>query len=327
MIRMLRTVFDGFTIALIGTVILASLLPCSGRWAIALDWISTIGIAWLFFLHGARLPREAIIAGISHWRLHGVILLSTFALFPLLGWLAQPLLSLLLTPMLAAGVLYLCTLPSTVQSSIALTSIARGNVAAAVCSASASNLIGVFATPLLVAVLLSTSAEAATTLHTIGAIVAQLLLPFVIGHLSRPWTATTVARWSRALSYSDRGTILLVVYVAFSASVIDGLWQQVPLAALLGTLLAVALLLAIVLGVTTWSSRRLGFVTEDEIAIVFCGSKKSLATGVPMAKILFAGNPALGMIVLPIMLFHQIQLMTCAVLAQRYARRATTPLA
>lgn len=325
MLQVLRRLFDGYTLALIGTVVLASLLPVTGSAARGLDIVSVIAIAALFFLHGARLPREAIIAGLVNWRLHGVVLLATFALFPLLGFLSQPLLSAWLAPPLVLGVLFLCTSPSTVQSSIAFTSIARGNVPAAVCSASASNLLGVFATPLLVALLLSTPGSAGSPMHAIGSIVMQILLPFVVGHLLRPWLKAVLGRNATLMSYADRGTVLLIIYVAFSASVVAGLWRQVPVPALFATLVVVSVLLAVVLAITTVASRRLGFATEDEIVIVFCGSKKSLATGLLMAKTLFAGNPALGVIVLPLMLFHQIQLMVCAVLAQRYAARPLEP--
>lgn len=325
MLRHLRRVIDGYTLALVGTVVLASVLPVSGDAAGVLDIVSVIAIAVLFFLHGARLPRAAIIAGLLNWRLHGVVLLSTFALFPLLGFLSQPLLQTWLTPSLLLGVLFLCTTPSTVQSSIAFTSMARGNVPAAVCSASASNLVGVFATPLLVAALLSTHGNMGSPLHAIGSIVMQILLPFVAGHLLRPWLKNALDRNTTLMAWSDRGTVLLIIYIAFSASVVEGLWRQVPLPALFAALIVVSVLLALVLSITTFASRRLGFVTEDEIVIVFCGSKKSLATGVLMAKTLFAGNPALGVIVLPLMLYHQIQLMVCAVLAQRYAQRAIVP--
>ncbi|WP_291183850.1 bile acid:sodium symporter family protein [Dokdonella sp.] len=320
--KFLRTLFDGFTLALFATVALAALLPCEGRVAVAFDYLTVAGIALLFFLHGARLPREAILAGLTNWKLHLLVLASTFALFPLLGLALKPLAAILATPTLYLGVLYLCCLPSTVQSSIAFTAIARGNVSAAVCAASLSNLAGVFVTPLLVAALLATRGADTSPLRAIGDIVLQLLVPFVAGHLLRPWIGRTIERWRRVLSYTDRGTVLLVVYVAFSASVAEGLWHQVPPSALLGTLAVVVVLLAVVMVSTTLLSRRLGFARADEIAIVFCGSKKSLASGVPMAKILFAGNPALGMLVLPVMLFHQIQLMACAVLAQRYARRS-----
>jgi sodium/bile acid cotransporter 7 len=219
-------------------------------------------------------------------------------------------------------VLFLCALPSTVQSSIAFTSIARGNVAAAVAAASVSNLAGVFLTPLLAALLLATHGGMASPWRAIGDILLLLLAPFVLGHLLRPWLARWVQRRARLLSLTDRGTILLVVFGAFSHAAIEGLWAQVPGRTLLGLLAVACALLALVMGLIWIASGRLGFNRADRITILFCGSKKSLATGVPMANILFAGQTTLGMIVLPIMLFHQIQLMVCAVLAQRFAQHA-----
>ncbi|HUD40499.1 MAG TPA: bile acid:sodium symporter family protein [Dokdonella sp.] len=322
--KTLRSLLDGFTLALIGTVVLASLWPCEGAAAVFFDRLTVAGIALLFFLHGARLSREAIVAGLLHWRLHLVVLAATFVVFPLVGLAFRPLAGAVLPAGLVFGLMYLCCLPSTVQSSIAFTAIARGNVPAAVCSASASNLLGVFATPLLVALLLGTpggDGDSGSPLEAIGDIVLQLLVPFVAGHLLRPWVGRFVERHRRVLGQTDRGTVLLVVYVAFSESVVEGLWHHVPPPALAILAACVLALLTLMLVLTTLGSRALGFSKEDEITIVFCGTKKSLATGVPMAKILFAGNPALGMIVLPIMLFHQVQLMACAWLAQRYARR------
>jgi solute carrier family 10 (sodium/bile acid cotransporter), member 7 len=221
---------------------------------------------------------------------------------------------------LVVGILFLCALPSTVQSSIAFTAIARGNVAAAVCSASLSNLLGVFLAPMLVSLLLHSSAAGGSGPGSVGKIVLQLFVPFVAGHLARPWIGRRVERSSRLLAYTDRGTVLLIVYVAFSASMVEGLWRLLPLSSLALLCGLLGGMLAIVLAATTLLSRRLGFSTADEIAIVFCGSKKSLASGVPIARILFAGNPALGMIVLPVLVYHQLQLLVCAVLAQRYAR-------
>ena len=320
--RRITTLFDRYTLALFATVLLAALLPCEGDAAAFLDYFSIVAIALLFFLHGARLSREAIIAGLTHWRLHLLVLACTFVAFPLLGlgieWLSP---TWLLTPDLMVGILFLCALPSTVQSSIAFTSIARGNVAAAVCSASISNLLGVLLTPLLVTLMLTTQGGMQLNATAVGKIVLELFLPFVAGHLARPLIGTWVERRRQLLAITDRGTVLLVVYIAFSASVVDGLWQLVPISALASLLGITAIMLTIALGGTTWLSRHLGFRREDEIAIVFCGSKKSLASGVPIAKILFAGNPALGMIVLPVLLYHQIQLMACAVIAQRYAGR------
>jgi sodium/bile acid cotransporter 7 len=312
---------DRFTCALIVTVALATVLPCRGSAASVFEVLTDAAIALLFFLHGAKLSREAVVAGATHWRLHLTVLTSTFALFPLLGLLLRPLLAPLVTPELYLGVLFLCALPSTVQSSIAFTSIARGNVAAAICSASASSLLGIVITPLLVGLMLESHGQGGMSWDAIGSIVLQLFVPFVAGQVAQRWIGGWVAKHRGLVSYVDQGSILLVVYTAFSAAVLQGLWKQVPLPVLGGLLVVNAVLLAIALLVTRYGAHALGFGRADEITIVFCGSKKSLASGVPMAKVLFAGHP-LGAIVLPIMLFHQIQLMTCAVLARRYAARS-----
>lgn len=315
---------DGFTSALVLTVVVASLLPCRGIGAVVFDWITDLAIALLFFLHGAKLPRQAVVEGARHWKLHVVVLASTFVVIPLLGLALKPLLAPLVTPELYLGVLFLCTLPSTVQSSIAFTSIARGNVPAAIVSASASSLIGILVTPLLVGLVISTSGHGGLSVDAVGAIVLQLLLPFVAGQMAQRWIGGWVQKYKAWLGIVDRGSILLVVYTAFSAAVLQGLWKQMPAPVLAGLLVVDAVILALALLITRYGARALGFSREDEITIVFCGSKKSLASGVPMAKVIFAGYP-LGSIVLPVMLFHQIQLMVCAVLARRYAARGTGP--
>ena len=311
---------DSFTVALIGVVLLASFLPCRGVGADIFKLLSNIAIAILFFLHGARLSRQAVYAGMTHWRLHLVILACTFVLFPVLGLamnLADP--GLLGGP-LWLGVLFVCALPSTVQSSIAFTSIGQGNVPAAVCAATASNLIGIFLTPILVGALLSVHG-AGISLAEVWKIFAQLLLPFIAGHLLRPWIAEWVTRNKKVLAVTDRSTILLAVYTAFSEAVVQGIWNQLPIERLAALLVVCAILLGVVLVVTTYASRALGFSSPDEVAIVFCGSKKTLASGIPMANVLFAG-PTVGLTVLPLIVFHQMQLFVCAWLARRYAMRA-----
>ncbi|MBE1160334.1 bile acid:sodium symporter family protein [Dyella acidiphila] len=312
---------DNFTLCLIATVITASLLPCRGSVAHLFDLLTDLAIAMLFFLHGAKLSREAVVSGLTNWRLHLTVLASTFVLFPILGLLLKPVLMPLVTPSLYVGMLFLCTLPSTVQSSIAFTSIARGNVSAAVCAASASSLLGIVITPLLTGLVLQAHGQGAMSWHSVGEIVLQLFVPFVAGQVAQRWIGGWVGRHRPLVGLVDQGSILLVVYTAFSAAVLQGLWKQLPLSVLGGVLIVNAVLLACALLITRYGSRALGFDREDEITIVFCGSKKSLASGVPMANVLFPVH-AIGMIVLPLMLFHQMQLMTCAVLARRYAQRA-----
>jgi len=319
----LALLFDKFTVALTVTVILASLLPCRGEAATVFGVITSAAIALLFFMHGAKLSREAIIAGLTHWRLHLLVFLCTFAMFPLLGLGLMPLANALVGTQLALGLLFLCTLPSTVQSSIAFTSIAHGNVPAAVCSASFSSLIGIVLTPLLVNLLIHSQGTVGTPGNAIRDIVLQLFVPFIAGQIARRWIGAFVDRHKQLLGLVDRGSILLVVYTAFSAAVVEGLWHQVSIEALILLVVLCGLLLAIALFATAQFGKRLGFSRADRITILFCGSKKSLASGVPMANVLFASS-AVGAIVLPLMLFHQIQLMVCAVLAQRYALQAST---
>ncbi len=311
---------DNFTLALLATVAVATVLPCTGRAAAVFSDITAIAIGLLFFLHGAKLPREAIIAGMTHWRLHCTVLCFTFVLFPVLGLLMKPLALAVLTPELYLGMLFLCMLPSTVQSSIAFTAMGRGNVPAAICSASASNFIGIFITPLLVSAFVMQGAAGRSAGDAVLAIVIQLLLPFIAGQLMRRWIGAWVDRHKPVLKYVDQGSILLVVYTAFSEAVSEGIWSKLGVPSLVALVAVCCVLLAVVLWLTGYVSRRLGFSREDEITIVFCGSKKSLASGVPMAKVLFATS-SLGMVILPLMLFHQIQLMVCAVLAQRFGSR------
>lgn len=315
-----RLKIDKFLLIMIGVVIVASLIPCKGQIKVVFEYLTTAAIALLFFMHGAKLSRDAILAGAGHWRLHLVVFLSTFGLFPLLGLGMAVLEPTILNQPLYMGFLYLCALPATVQSAIAFTSVAGGNVAAAVCSASASSILGIFLSPVLVGLLMHTQAGSADTLHAIGKIILQLMVPFILGHLSRPLIGRWVDKHKKIINITDRSSILLVVYVAFSEAVVQGIWQQIDAIALLWVVVCSILLLTIVLVVNTWAARMLGFNTEDEITIVFCGSKKSLANGVPMANVLFPTS-LVGIMVLPLMIFHQIQLMVCAVLAQRYARR------
>lgn len=313
---------DPYVLVLVGTVALASVLPAQGQWADLAGLVADTGIVLLFFLHGARLSRRAVIDGARNWRLHLSVATMTFVVFPLLGLAIRAIPGL--DPALGTGMLFLTLIPSTVQSSIAFTALARGNVAAAVCSASFSNLAGVFITPLLVALLITGKSGAGVATSSISTIALQLLLPFLSGHLLRPWIGAWVTARKRMLSLVDRGSILLVVYTAFGAAVTEGLWHKLSAADLTSIALLSSILLAVVLTLSRLAGRLLGFAWQDIIVLQFCGSKKSLASGVPMASVLFPAAQA-GAIILPLMFFHQIQLMVCAVLARRYAAMAEKP--
>jgi sodium/bile acid cotransporter 7 len=305
---------DPYILLLLGTVGLAALLPARGTAADAVSGVSTAAIAFLFFLYGARLSTREALDGLRHWRLHATVLACTFLVFPLLGLAARALVPVVLTQPLYQGLLFLTLVPSTIQSSIAFTSLARGNVPAAICAGSFSSLVGIVLTPLLAAALLH-GGGGGFSADSLLRIVLQLLVPFVAGQLLRPWIGAFVTRHKKVLGPVDRGSILLVVYTAFSAGVVQGVWHRVSPVRLGGLLAVEAVLLCVMLLLTWYGSKALRFSREDRIAVQFAGSKKSLASGLPMASVLFGAHASTA--VLPLMLFHQMQLMVCAVIAKR----------
>ncbi|MFC8423555.1 bile acid:sodium symporter family protein [Streptomyces sp. NPDC057236] len=309
-----RLPIDPYILLLLGTVGLAALLPARGTGADLATGASTAAIAFLFFLYGARLSTREALDGLKHWRLHVTVLACTFVVFPVLGLAARGFVPVFLTDPLYQGLLFLTLVPSTIQSSIAFTSIARGNVPAAICAGSFSSLVGIVVTPLLAATVLG-GGGGGFSADSVLKIVLQLLAPFVAGQLLRRWIGSFVSRHRKVLGLVDRGSILLVVYTAFSAGVVQGVWEQVSPARLGGLLAVEAVLLAVMLLLTWYGAKALRFGREDRIAIQFAGSKKSLAAGLPMASVLFGAEASLA--VLPLMLFHQMQLMMCAVIAKR----------
>jgi solute carrier family 10 (sodium/bile acid cotransporter), member 7 len=320
MLRALRGLpADGFVVALLAVVALATVLPATGAFGDALSVATKVVIALLFALYGARLSPAQAWHGLRHWRLHLLVLGATFVAFPLLGLAAKALVPGVLTPDLYTGVLFLCLVPSTVQSSIAFTSIAHGNVPAAIVSASLSNILGVVLTPLLVVLLLPTAGGVRVDGSAVLDIVVQLLLPFVVGQCLRPWVAGWLGRHPVVTKTFDRGSILLVVYTAFSLGMAEHIWSQVSVGHLVAVAAVCAALLAVMLLLTVGTARLARLNRADATVLLFCGSKKSLASGLPMALVFF-GTGAVGLIMLPLMIFHQIQLLACAAIASRMSR-------
>ncbi|MET0371091.1 MAG: bile acid:sodium symporter family protein [Sphingobium sp.] len=318
--RTLPTI-DPFLIWLIGTVAAASLLPVRGDAAGWVGLIADLAIALLFFLHGAKLSRAAIVQGMGNWRLHGLVLSSTYILFPVVGVVLVMVMAGHADPLLLSGLLFLTLLPSTVQSSIAFTAMAGGDVAAAVCSASLSNLLGIALTPLLVALVMHGGGEGGvSSWQSVRSIALQLLAPFLAGHLLRPLIGGFVDRHKKLLQPVDRGSILLVVYSAFSAAVVGGIWSKVGLTDLLTLLALSAVVLAVIMGTNALVARLFKLPRQDAIVLFFCGSKKSLVSGVPMAGALFPAAQV-GIVLLPLMIFHQLQLFLCAAMAGRFRRQ------
>ncbi|MDX2277214.1 MAG: bile acid:sodium symporter family protein [Hyphomonadaceae bacterium] len=317
-LKLLR--LDVFTFLILLVLSIALVVPARGQAAALLSPVTNVAIGVLFFLHGARLSRQAIMAGIAHWRFHLAALALTFVLFPALAILIHASAASLLPGALLTGLIYLCVLPSTVQSSIAYTAMAHGNVPAAICSASLSNLVGVFATPLLAAALIGAQGTTAT-LTSIQMIVSQILLPFIAGHLFRPLIGTFVDRHKAALSWFDRGVILAIVYRAFSSATVERVWTQLsPTDFIIVLGFAAALLIAAIFGAAILA-QALKFDRADKVALTFCGVQKSLASGAPMASVIFPAA-TVGAVLLPLMIYHQVQLMVGAVMARRFAQQS-----
>jgi sodium/bile acid cotransporter 7 len=319
---------DWFLVGMAGAVLLASLLPNLGRtggW-LHLDVVGDIGVFLIFFLHGMGLSTDSLLHGASRWKLHLMVQLSTFALFPLWWLVLNFAVGRFIPHDLLLGFFYLAVLPSTVSSSVAMTALAKGNVAAAVLNATLSTLLGVVLTPVLASLVFGSGADgsAMDLGSTMLKVARMLLLPFVLGQVLRPFVGAWFQRIKPITTKVDRGVILLLVLCSFSDSVADGLWSKHGLGLMAMTLVGVSLFLFPLLWLTRRIARALGLPVEDEIVAVFCGSKKTLASGVPMARLLFGGNPALGVLVLPIMFYHQLQLFVCSVLARRYAQRLTS---
>lgn len=313
----MRIRLDSFVIALLIAAVIGTVVPAAGETYGMLRVVSALSIALLFFLYGVRLSTAETITGLTNWRLHVAILLTTFLVFPAAGVALRGAIEPLVGAGLAAGFVLLCLIPTTVQSNVVFTRMAGGDTAAAVVAASLSNLLGVFITPALVALLLATNA--AVDARSFLRIVVQFLLPFVVGQLVRrrlgPWVELNDG-W---LKHVDRSSILLVVYLAFSVGATSGVWSQVsPWAVVASVALCVALLAA-ACGWLVGVGRIIGLTRPARIALLFCGSNKSLATGLPMASVLFPAH-TVALIVLPLMIYHQLQIIAGGVLTNRLAR-------
>ncbi len=306
---------DPLIVLILCGVLLAILFPARGAFAEGFSVATSVAIALLFFLYGARLSPQEALDGLKHWKLHSVILAFTFVVFPLVGLALFPL-KYVFGQEIYLGILYLSLVPSTVQSSVAFTSIARGNVAGAIVSASASNIAGVVLTPLLVMLLMG-SGQVTISGNVFLDIAIQLFLPFVAGQLLRPWVGKIAQK--KITKQVDRLSIGMVVYSAFSEGIVDGVWTRIAWWQVLLLVVFSVILVEIMLWLTGWVGRKLGFSYGDRVAIQFCGTKKSLASGLPMAAVIFGGG-SLGVLILPLMIFHQVQLMICAARAAKLAR-------
>jgi sodium/bile acid cotransporter 7 len=283
--------------------------------------VTKIGIALIFFLHGLSLSFEAFKSGAFRWKLHLVVQTATFLLFPALGELLLLVSGSSVTPDLQLGFFYLCVLPSTVSSSVALTAAARGNVPAAVFNATLSSLIGIFITPLWISWRLKSGGVPMPYGKVILDLVIWLLLPLILGQMGRPILGELAAQHKKGIHILDRLTILLLVYTSFCDSIKLGAWSTHGWKSLVITFVGSIIMFFLVMLFVSLTCQSLHFSAEDRIAAIFCGSKKTLASGVPMAQLIFGSTSALGLILLPIMIYHPLQLIICGALASKWAAR------
>jgi sodium/bile acid cotransporter 7 len=323
----MKVKLDWFLLGMALATSLAWLVPDPGASGGSLhpELLNKLAVALIFFLHGLALSFAALRHGAGLWRLHLLVQLATFLLCPLLGLLAHELARGRLDPALALGLFYLGALPSTVSSSIAMTALARGNVPAAVFNASLSSILGVVLTPLWLGAVLAGGQRSLSLGSVMLDLCRWLLLPLALGQLMRPLLGAWAARHKARIGIVDRLTILLLVYTSFCDSFKAGVWGRTGLGSLFTTLAFSGFMLGSVMFIVRLGARRLHFPREDAIAAMFCGSKKTLASGVPMARLIFGAHPALALILLPIMIYHPLQLIVCGWLAGRWADARPLP--
>jgi sodium/bile acid cotransporter 7 len=318
-----RVVTDWFLLGMLVATLLAYFIPSFGATGGGMhaEIVINVGVFLVFFLHGVNLSSEQIRHGLKNWKLHIMVQLFTFLVFPVLWVISNKLLGSHVPALLMLGFLYLCALPSTISSSVALTGSAGGNVPAAILNASMSSVFGIFMTPWLVSLVVGTGSGGIDLGSTLLDLCIMLLLPLVLGQLLRPLLGKFFARHKKYTNLIDKIVILLLVYAAFCNSMVSGMWQTQGDTVILIAFVGSAVLLAVILLMTTSTAKLLKFNHADRVAAVFCASKKSLAAGAPMAALIFGDNPGLGLILLPIMIYHPLQLIVCSVMAEAYASK------
>ncbi|USR78656.1 bile acid:sodium symporter family protein [Arcanobacterium pinnipediorum] len=302
--------FDPLITGIITALFVGLLIPVSAGAVHFLSHAADVGVALVFLLYGMRLSTREVLRGLTNIRLQGFILAATFLIFPLLSWGLSVLAEPLIGRDFALGILFLGLLPSTVQSSVTFVSIARGDIASAIAAATVSNIAGMFITPALVVAFMDMSGAST---GGFSAVLTNLLLPFIIGQCLQPWFGDWIRARRHLTRRSDTGAIILVVLAATLSATADGAWSVVTPLSLLVLVAVLVALLSAMLAITWFGAQRLP--REERIVALMCGSKKSLATGLPMAKALFPTN-MVGTIGIPVIIFHQIQLVVCAAIAR-----------
>lgn len=321
-----RAGFDGFMLCLLLMLLLAYIYPSlgTGQGPFPLEEITTYGVSLIFFFYGLRLNPQKLRAGLSNWRLHIVIHLTTFVLFPLLVLATYQVFGTAENRLIWLGIFYVAVLPSTVSSSVVMVSIAGGNMPAAIFNASISSLLGVFITPMWISLFMNTSESAYNIWPVIGKLTLQVVFPVLLGILLHSRLGVFAEKYRQQLKYFDQSIILLIVYTSFCESFARELFAEMSIADLVLLAIAMLGLFFLIYGMVFYVSKLLKFNRGDRITALFCGSKKSLVQGTVMSKVLFRDANTVGIVLLPIMLYHALQLIAASMMAQSMARRKET---
>ena len=314
---------DKFVLAIIAFVFLAWLFPqpAGGHSGIILDHISTTGISLIFFFYGLRLSSEKIKLGLKNWKLHILVQTTTFFLFPLIVLLLYPFIQNEQQEILWLGLFFLAAVPSTVSSSVIMVSIGKGNIPGAIFNASISGIIGIIVTPLWMGVFIQQTQPGFDFTEVYFRLVLGIILPVIIGVIMQRRLYSFALKYSRELSTFDKSVILLIVYRSFATSFNDAVFKSVGIIDLTILVIIVVVLFFLLYGLVYAFSALLKFKREDKITALFCGSQKSLVHGTVFANILFAGFHAAGLILIPLMLFHSLQIFVISIIAARYGSK------
>ncbi|MGS2761060.1 bile acid:sodium symporter family protein [Sinomicrobium sp. M5D2P9] len=315
---------DPFVLALILSVVTAYFFPGAGieGSGFPIKTISSIGISLIFFFYGLKLSPDKIKKGLNNWKLHLVVQLSTFVLFPLLVLPFYALMQNTEQHTLWLAVFFLAALPSTVSSSVVMVSMAKGNIPAAIFNASLSGIIGILITPLWITPFLEQANTDIDFGHIYTQLAIEVIIPVILGILLQPLGGKIANRYSKQLSFFDKSIILLIVYKSFAGSFHSGIFSQIQWYDIL-LLIGIALsLFFAAYGLIYVLSGILGFNREDRITALFCGSKKSLVHGTVMSKVLFSKLSTAGIILLPLMLYHGLQILIISIIASKLAGKA-----
>ncbi|WP_306352982.1 bile acid:sodium symporter family protein [Flavobacterium sp. '19STA2R22 D10 B1'] len=313
---------DKFVLAIIATVCIAYLFPNFGAddsW-FPIDTISGYGISLIFFFYGLKLSPDKIKSGLKNWKLHILVQSATFIIFPLVVLLFYPLMKNEEQHTMWLAVFFLAALPSTVSSSVVMVSIAKGNIPAAIFNASLSGIIGILLTPLWMKPFLEQQQADFNFEKVYTQLIFQIIIPVILGIILQRFGSKWAQKYNSQLSFFDKAIILLIVYKSFAESFISGIFKTLQWYDMFILLIIVSVLFWVVYGLINWIAKRLGFNREDRITASFCGSKKSLVHGTVMSKVLFTNAATIGIILLPLMLYHAMQILVISIIAGKLAK-------